>query len=235
MSQYPGDPVGGYPIDYSTGAFVPSPRPTSVTVISIFAIILGSLFLLCGGAGVVFQLMVLLSGGRNPFMPGTVGGPAAVIRTDTATTVYGVITGVINLLIAAAMLAIGIGGLKLRPWARRAMVPFALFIICWATLLTIVQIAWIGPRTIAYAQQMQSQMRAPPNPALTGDFAMLMQVIGGIVGWVCWCALPVCALIFWRRPAVVSAFEGSPAQPPDVPSPFGTTWPPPPGPNASPL
>jgi hypothetical protein len=219
MSQYPGNVgEGGYPLNYNTGAYTPGAKPASVTVICIFAIILGSLGLLCGGFGLVTQLLMLASGGRNPFMP------SLPMMTDSAVIVYGVITGIVNILIAAALLAAGIGGLKLMPLARRAMVKLSIFILVWATAMTIVQITWIGPRTIALSQRMQARMGAPANPALVGNFQTVAQAIGALIGWVLWCALPVCVLIFWRSPRVVAAFEGPAGQPPS-----GQMWPPPPG------
>lgn len=227
MSQYPGNP-GGYPIDYNAGAFVPKPRPTSVTVIAVFAIVIGSLFLLCGAAALVGQVIMLGTNGQNPFLPSTLSGQAALVKPETAVTVYGVITGIVNLLIAAAMLAFGIGGIKLRPFARRGMIGLSVFIICWATLLTILQIAWVGPRTLEYSHRLQAQMPGPKPPAAFANIEQGAQWVGGVLMWVAWCALPVCVLIFWRSPRVVSAFEDQ-AIPPMGGMGANPMWPPAPG------
>lgn len=223
MSYYPppGQPgPEGYPtLGYNAGAFVPNPRPTSVTLISIFAIVLGSLGLLCGGIGLVFQAVMLASGGRNPFMP------TLPPMNDPALQIYNIATSVVSLLIAAVLLGTGIGGLKLRPRARRTMLGLSVFILLWATAITVVQVVWAGPKTMEYSHQYQSQMRAPA-PAVSAGFELGMQIGGAVAGWVAWCALPVCALIFWRSARVVTAFEQP--QPPMATT-VDPNWPQPPG------
>lgn len=223
MSYYPPPgPPGDYPtIGYSAGAFVPNPRPASVTVISIFAIVLGSLWLLCGAFGLVVQSMMMASGGRNPFMP------SMPVMDDKGLLVYQFINGVVDFAVAAVLVAAGIGGLKLRPLARSAMLSLSVFILGWATLNAVVKIVWVAPKTIEYSHRIQGQMGTGSPAAMPAGFETGMQVGAVVVGWVVWCVLPICALIFWRSSRVVAAFE----QPPP---PFATrddpNWPQPPNP-----
>lgn len=196
-------PQGYYPaIEYNAGAFVPNPRPASVTVISIFAIVLGSLALFCGAIGLVMQALMAASGGRNPFMPNL------PVMNEPGLIVYQIVNSVVDLLIAGALLAAGIGGLKLRPLARRVMIALSVFILVWATVITVVQVVWVGPKTLAYQHQLQAQMgTSAPAAAMSAGFETGIQIGGAIVGWVIWCALPVCTLIFWRSARVIAAFE----------------------------
>ncbi|HEY2584192.1 MAG TPA: hypothetical protein VGI81_00345 [Tepidisphaeraceae bacterium] len=220
MSEYP-PPVGpgDYPtIGYNAGGFVANPRPTSVTMISIFAIVLGSLWLFCGAIGLVMQALIATSGGRNPLMPNL---PA---MTDLALQVYNVATGVVTLIIAAVLLGAGIGGLKLRPLARRTMLGLSVVILAWATAITVVQIVWVGPKTIEYSHRSQAQMGSPA-PALSAGVESGMQIGGAVLGWVIWCTLPVCTLIFWRSARVAAAFE---QPPPPMATAVDPNWPRPP-------
>jgi hypothetical protein len=206
------------PIAYNSGVYQPSPRPTSVTVISIFAIVLGSLGLLCGGVRLVMQLMMLASGGRNPFAPGV---PPL---HDSALTGYNTVNSLISLILSCGFVGAGIGGLKLWPPARRGLIGLSIFVIFFATITLVVQLLWVGPRTLEYTHQIQRHLGQPAPPPFVGDAQKIAQVVGAFIGWVLWCALPVCVLIFWRSPRVIAAFEpGSLPPPGTVP---GSTWPP---------
>jgi hypothetical protein len=220
MTQYPMQGGAGYdPLSYNSGVYQPSPRPTSVTVISVFAIVLGSLGLFCGGIALVLQILMLASGGRNPFMP------TLPPMNDPAVATYGVVSGLISFVIAGSFLAAGIGGLKLRPLARRGMIGLSIFVMFFATITLVAQLVWVGPRTIEYSNRVQKHLKGPTPPAVVGEFQKAGQVVGAFIGWVVWCALPVCVLIFWRSPRVVSAFEGE--LPPQMGVAGGATWPPP--------
>jgi hypothetical protein len=223
MTHHPGATGGGYPINYNSGAFAPHPRPTSVSVISIFAIVLGSLGLMCNAISLVVQAILLTMHGGNPAFHAF-----APMHNDSAVNAHNFVTGVISLLIAGALLAAGIGGLNLKPIARRGMLQLSVFIIFWATLTVIVQIAWLGPHTLARAQRLQASTTTSSAVAYKtgGEIGV---VLGALFGWILFCALPICVLIFWRSPTVVSAFENASLQPP-AGTPSAPNWPPPPGP-----
>lgn len=219
MAQFQSQGGGPYdPIAYNSGVYQPNPRPTSITVISIFAIVLGSLGLLCGGVGLVGQLMMLASGGRNPFLR------AAPPLHDSALTGYNIVNSLINLILSAGFVGAGIGGLKLWPPARRALLALSIFVIFFATVTLVVQLVWVGPRTLEYAHQIQRQLGQPAPPSFVGDAQKIGQVVGAFIGWVLWCALPVCVLIFWRSARVIAAFEPESLPPPGTTP--GSTWPP---------
>lgn len=199
MSQYP-PPAD---LNYAYGAYRPSPRPTSVSVLSIIAIVLGALGLLCGGLGLLGQIMILMTGGKNPF------APTAPVMTNSALAVYGAVSALVSLILSAALLAGGIGGLKLSPRARRLMILWSIVVIVWATLNLIVQLVWINPATAEITRQTQAKLN--PQAAQTmSQFMGPLQIVAAFIGWLLWCILPVLFLTLWRSPKVVQAFEGAP-------------------------
>jgi hypothetical protein len=203
MSQYPqAETPGSYPLaGYSADGFVPNRTPTAVIIISIFAIVLGSLGLLCGAIGLATEALTAASGGRNPFMPNL---PA---MDDTALRIYQIANSAVNLILSGVLLGAGIGGLRLRPLARRAMLGLSVFILVWATAASVLQAVWAGPKQLEYSHRLQAQLGAPTPTALSGNFEAGAQVGGVVILWVVWCALPICVLVFWRSERVVAAFE----------------------------
>jgi len=208
MSQYQPPP---FQPDYYNGP-IASPRPTSVTAISIVAIIFGSLGVLCGGMGLVMQILVLASGGKNPFMP------TAPMMTSHALLVFQAISGVVSLVLAAGLLAAGIGGLKLLPWARTTMLWVAIAIIVWATIGLVLGLVWVGPETAKVMQQFQAQQNAGA-PGLPASMYGGIQKVTMIVTWILELIFPIFILIYWRSPRVVAAFEPGTA-PPGSPGPI---------------
>ena len=199
--------------DYRSYVPAPSLRPGSVTALSIISIVLGSIGLLCGGIGLVGQIMVIATGGKNPFMPN------APVMTDQSIAIYSAIASFVALVFSALLLVGGIGGLKLMPFARRLMVWMSFAMIGWATFQLVLQIAWVIPQTSSRVVQMQAQMD-PQAAKIMHSMLGPMQIVFAIVAWIFWLILPTCFLILWRSPRVVAAFEnpgilpGSPLPPP---------------------
>lgn len=201
MTAYPQppDPYGAYPqVNYATP--IPRPRPTSVTVMSILAIIFGSLGLICGVTGLASQLALLAMGGRNPFAPNV------PVMNNTGVVAYGAVAGIVRLAFSGVLLAGGIGGLRLRRWARPAMIRWSVALIGWATINLVILLVWVNPVTVQYFRNTQLQGN-PQAAKMMGSMMGPMQAASAVVGWVFECALPVCFLIFWRSPKVVAAFE----------------------------
>jgi hypothetical protein len=206
-----------YDMNYSSGP-LPSPRPSSVTVLSIFAIIIGSLLLLCNGLAMLSELMMIGSGGKNPFAPNM---PA---MNNQAINTFNAVDAFVKLILAGFLLAGGIGGLGLRPWARRAMVTWSIAVLVWATLALILQLAWVAPAMAEFNQRVQTQF----NPQMAQTMSSMqkpVQLAFAVFAWVVWCILPVCFLLTWRSPRVVGAFQ---AQSGDMPpgGPYPPQYPP---------
>lgn len=183
-------------------AVAPGARPGSVTALSILAIVFGSIGLLCCGTNLLFQVATIASGGKNPFAPN-----APVLEAPGINT-FNAIGSFISLAIAGFMLAGGMGGLKLRPSARRLMIRLSVVIIAWASVLLVVQIVWTIPASAEAIRRMQAQI----DPQTAGMMSSMMgpvQYVTAIVSWVLWCVLPVCFLVLWRTPAVIAAFEST--------------------------
>ncbi|HXE51451.1 MAG TPA: hypothetical protein VN541_00460 [Tepidisphaeraceae bacterium] len=195
MSQYP--PAG---LSYASGAYQPNPRPASVTVMAILAIIFGALGLICGGVGLAFQVTNLAMGGRNPIIP---NAPA---MTDHGVLAYTAVSGFVSWLLCVALLFGGIGALSLKPWARRLLIRWSVFVLIWATINLVVQLAWVGPATAEFTRKTQAQFSRPGTPNLSGMVGP-MQIAGAIIGWLLACVLPVLFLTLWRSQRVIAAFE----------------------------
>jgi hypothetical protein len=208
MTAYPQPPDPNNP--YPPPAYVPqyanamSLRPGAVTVMSILAIVFGSLGLLCGLTGVASQFAMLATGGRNPFAPN-------VPAMNSGIVVYGAARAVILLALSAVLLAGGIGGLKLRPWARRTLIGWSIALVTWATINLIITLVWVNPATADYMRSVQ--LRTNPQAAkMMGSMMGPLQTVFAVIGWATELILPVCFLILWRSPRIVAAFESPEVQ-----------------------
>lgn len=192
MSQFQNyPPVPPQPVAYGA---TPS-KPTSVTVLSILAIVWGGLGMLCGIVGTI-SMLALVAGGR---IGSGVGSRQVVVHHDSsqAVTMYREIAPIVGLAMAGILLAVGIGGLMLRPWARRLAMPWSIIEIIWACIVVYCTMNLADMSAIGAGRQQL-------NPA-----AMRVGFIGGAVAvGLLDCILPACFLIFWNRPRVKAAFEG---------------------------
>ena len=207
MSNYPQPPDPNYA--YPQQGYVPyasaiSSRPGAITVMSILAIIFGSLGLLCGLPGLVSELIMLATGGRNMFAPN-------VPAMSTGIIAFGAVRSVIVLALSAALLAGGIGGLKVRPWARRLLINWSIAVIVWATINLIVTLVWVNPATADYVRSAQLRTNAQAAKMM-GSFMGPFQTVMAFIGWALELVLPICFLILWRSPKVVAAFESPQSQ-----------------------
>jgi hypothetical protein len=82
--------------------------------------------------------------------------------------------------------------------------------LVWTVIKTVVQIAWVGPATMKAIEEMQ---RTNPGQAAQTQQVMKFMgagmTVGAIVVFVLYAALPICFLIFWKKPHVTAAFEGT--------------------------
>lgn len=210
MSQLPPPPPFD-PLFYAS-PHVPqkSPRPTSVTVIAILAIIWGSLHVLAMLCTIPQYLGVNLA--PNPAMDG--------IRKDPVLLSVSIFNMAIGLLLGVLVLACGIGALSLKPWSRIWMIRYAVIYFFFAIVSTVFNLLFIQPRM---EQAMQTAMPAN-SPFNAAQFQSMMH-IGRYVG-VCFAVLfllwPVAILYYMTRPHVKAAFQGgapsvgylTPMQPP---------------------
>lgn len=201
MSNYPygqqpqyGQTPYGQPQPLSYGQPATSGRPTSVTVIAIIGIILASLALLCGGGGLVINLIA--AGGGLPGQP----------KPSGTQTTYNVVTGLIILVWGVALLLGCIGALRMSPWARKFLVTLSIVDIAYVIVKNLIALLVVVPEQVRLIQaQMAQQQAAPPQGFMQGMTA-------GTYGAVVLVAIlsliyPIATLIVMRKPDVVSAFE----------------------------
>lgn len=206
MSQYPyqKDPGNPAPYDpYGTPSYQAAarPKPGSITVLAVLAIVFGSLFSLCTGFATIVDLLQI-AGVK------LITGPAAQIKVTPALQAFGLSTAVLELGLCLALLMIGIGALSLKRWARRAATSWwPVVMIVWAFVRLIAQVFWIGPASLEALKQMQQstpgistqQMQKFMGAGMVGGaiFILLIQLL-----------LPILFLTLWRSPDVIGAFEG---------------------------
>jgi hypothetical protein len=128
--------------------------------------------------------------------------------------VFGVVSGVLELALWVVLLFACIGALSLKPFSRKLALNWSYVMIVWAVVKTAVQLAWIGPETVRVMKEMQASSPGPnaPPPQMMNIMSGTMTVMT-VVMFLIYVALPVCYLIWWRKPNVIAAFEGAGAAP----------------------
>jgi hypothetical protein len=193
MSQYSPPPPPPSSIGYATAHVPrPDPRPTSVRVISIIAIVFGSLGVLGGLCSLPQFFGMQLT--PNPAMD--------AMRKDPVLLSVTVGAMVVNLLLSLVELLSGVSALKLRPGGRKGLVTFAWLDIGVIVLSTVLNLAVFGARTDKMIADVVRQN--PNNPALAQAMAMGKTV--GMVTPVIMVIWPSILLYFMTRPHVKAAF-----------------------------
>ncbi|MFA5239136.1 MAG: hypothetical protein WC476_05430 [Phycisphaerae bacterium] len=150
-------------------------KPTSVTVFGILNCVFGGMGLLC-----------------TPF--GMFVGAAAMQKTMQATAAYRIwmfVGGFVGIGFSCWLLALGIGLLTFKKWARRGCVAYACTVIVWNFIGVGVNIASLALHWITV-----------PEASLPG-------FVGGTVGGMCGGLIyPILLLIFMQTDKVKRAFGG---------------------------
>jgi MFS family permease len=158
---YANYPPGAYPpqmLGYQQPVAVV--RPTAVTVLAIFGIVLASLWMLMGlGSGV--SLVVLFS-----FM-GSAFPPMSQLAGFRAVMIWSTVSGVVGALIGVVLLAASIGCLRMRPWGRTWMIRYAIADLAWVGIKFVVTVAWILPMQRTWATAPLPGPATAPAPATT--------------------------------------------------------------------
>jgi hypothetical protein len=192
MSQYPQQQPSYYqpqvppgaPLPYVTAGMSASPRPTSVTVLSIIGIVLGSLGFLNGAGGVVLFLAAPQFAG-----PGGEGGLLT----------WNVVSSAISAALAMLLLVMSIAALRLRAVGRSGMIIWAGLYIAWTIIAVGFAMVYVLPKTVANNPAAQS------NPAMRGA-----AYFGAGIAAVIFLIFPTFVLVYMNRPNVKAAFAGTP-------------------------
>jgi hypothetical protein len=186
-------------------------RPTSVLVIAILNLVLGSLgslLMICGSIGAVGAVFLAQAAAKNnPNTPPFPTPPTPLLAVQVGTMVLG-----LGLCVAAVV--VGLGLLRMRPWARRwciglaaAAIAFELGSVAVGQLLSEEQ-----ERYQAASQQWQEEFNksmgvpATPQPVDPKQAVRLGTVFGlamaaVVIGYAAF------QIVVMTRPAVVDAFE----------------------------
>lgn len=174
-----------------------SPRPTSVLVLSILGIAIGSYRVLC--APVSFFAVFAVS--RGTLVTRTAAG--TTMATTTAATAMPSLPpalmwstlafAVISLILGVMLLIGGIGSLMLKPWARLLMLWYA------AVSLVIA----LGRSAMSLYEMPMTRQRTSGR----GDLLLFIIVGSFVFSVLMGIAYPLFVLVFLRRRDVVEAFE----------------------------
>ncbi|UCC99457.1 MAG: DUF4339 domain-containing protein [Phycisphaerales bacterium] len=166
-------PVASAPLQPAQTAVSQPPRferPVSVTVFGILNIVFGGLGLLCMPVGLIGIFA----------MPNVMNATAAAKAWMLASSAVGFLCTIL-------LLAVGIGLLYLKAWARTWCLAYGWFAIVWGIIGMVVNFALIAAGAHGY-----------PRSALPG-------VIGGIFGGLLGLIYPILLVVFMGKPNVKNA------------------------------
>jgi hypothetical protein len=164
-------------------------RPTSVTVFGILNIVFAALAIL----GLIGSIALF-------FVPAANNPVIKIIHENPFYAAWLKISILLGLLSCSALLAAGIGLLRLKSWARTLSIVYAIYAIVFGILGTVVNFFFI-------IRPMLEQARQQHGPEAAGAIG---GAIGGTIGGCFGLIYPVLLLIFMLRPNVVAAFRPIP-------------------------
>ena len=156
---------------------MPPEKPTSITVFGVLNCVFGGLGIIC----TPFSILVLFIGNLFPM----VENPPEIVP---GYKIYLVVAAILGIGIAAWLLSLGIGLLKVKSWARRGCIIYGWFAIFWGIIASIINV-------IAYSQGW-----------ITAPQGQLSGVVGGFCGGFAGLIYPVLLLIFMQTPRVKQYF-----------------------------
>ena len=162
--------------------------PTSVVVVVIVGLAYTGIDVLGTAANFVMYVLKVDFGRKDPGLE--------FVYNDALAGVFTGLSTLLTAVFALWMVAGGVGSLRLKPWARRAMVRYG-----WTNLAAMVVVEALHAGVIV--PRMLAQY--PPGPART--MAYVEQVVAGLMVLVP-VGLSVAILLIYRRASVKAAFAG---------------------------
>ena len=204
-------PVGAQEAwDPATTAAPQGPPSSAPKIFGVLSIIFGSLVLLGGLLGACGGL-IGRSFGKLGQLGQKVGGQEGEMLERMMThmgSIYSAI-GVQSLIFAAMsgwLLAIGIGQLRYRRWARGQTVYWSAVALVVLVGVVLLNVLWIGP---AYEAMFADLQKATPSGALpsqfTSSFGSWFGGTSGVMTVLLYAPYPVLMLIYFTREAVRAA------------------------------
>jgi hypothetical protein len=112
----------------------------------------------------------------------------------------------VGIIVSGVLLATGVGLLKLKPWARKLSIGYAIYAIIFVPIYVGINFMFVYRPWIEEARQLQG----PEAVAMTAG------AVGGTVGGILGLVYPVLLWIFMTRPKVVAAFQLPPPLPANI-------------------
>jgi hypothetical protein len=194
MTQLP-DPNNSYhpplPLPYAQGGFGPPKlRPTSVTVLAIIGIIMGSLKLLgslCNG----LQFAGVSINGNNPILKG--------VQSDHLLFAWSIFGLILNCILGVLLLFGSIWSLSLKRSGRSWLVLYSRMDIAFTLIGVGVSVAMVFPRMRVIVQHANMNATAQMSMQITLWVTLVLSLV--------FLAYPGLVLYYMSRPHVKEAFE----------------------------
>jgi hypothetical protein len=167
---------------------LPTNRPIPVTVFGILNIVFAALGIL----GVLSSLALFAAVGihsNNPVIQ--------LMHNSPAYAAWMKVSVGLGLLVCPALLASGIGLLKLQSWARVFSIVYAIYAVVMVIVSTVANY-------FLMVQPLLVQAQGKPGPEAAG---LIGAAIGGTIGSCAGVIYPILLLIFMLRPKVAAAFK----------------------------
>ena len=169
-------------------------RPASVNVLGILNIVFAGF----GVLGLMTSIVMF-------YLPGNSTNPVIKMMLENPTYAAWLKLCIpLGLLSCLALLAAGIGLLRLRSWARTLSIAYAIYAIVFGLVGTVVNFLFLVRPFLEQGRQQQ-------GPEAMGAIG---GAIGGVIGGCFGLIYPVVLLIFMLRPKVAAAFH--PPAPPQL-------------------
>ncbi|HEY0455073.1 MAG TPA: hypothetical protein VGE41_01765 [Verrucomicrobiae bacterium] len=166
-------------------------RPTSATVFGVLNIIFAG-FGLIGLLGTLFLFTAAAPNINNPVVK--------LIHENPTYAAFMKISIPLGIISSAVLLASGIGLLRLKNWARKLSIGYAIYALVFGLIGVAVNFLFLFRPLIEQASQHPGpETSTAIGGAVAGTF-------GGCIGLI----YPILLIIFMTRPKLVAAFQGTP-------------------------
>ena len=171
-------------------------RPSSVTTFGILHIV----FALAGVGGIISTLNLLYQSNSAPPNP-----VIEIMLKNPAYATWTKVGSLLGMVACIALLAAGVGLLRLKEWGRKLSISYAVYGLVAGTIGIGANLHFLVRPFLEQSAQKQGAESA----------MMIAMVFGAIIGGIASLIYPISILSFMTRPRIKAAFR--PAAPPPLP------------------